>query len=246
MAKKAKIAPRQEPLPKLPFSMCDRAAFINRPWVAMERAGKDFLYCIYFAFATGDVRCSVVGIADIDNYREGHGGVKPFYVDGYHTGSGPTGLAKTHLQWLLKRALEGGATPDAIRFMASALKLTKKEQDTMAKAATAKKATGTKPVAGGGKLGKKGGNPEALEKAREAAAARNAENAKQKITVVAKPGDLKLRGGRKAKFEHVAKSKPKTVGDVLGTEVTDDEGNTHKIDMGALRGMEKRGHIKIG
>jgi hypothetical protein len=136
--------------------------------------------------------------------------------------------------------------------MASALKLTKKEQDQMAKAASAKKADkADKAVGNGGKLGKKGGNPEALTKAREAAAARNAENHAKKITVKVtekqtKAEDFKLRGGRLAKLLWVIQNKPKTVGDAVGQTVKDDKGEEHKIDMGALRGMEKRGHISIG
>jgi hypothetical protein len=252
VAKKAKIVPRPMALPTLPFSMCDRGAYINRPWVAVDRAGKEFLYCVYYAFADSQVHCSVVAKDDIDNYREGHAGVKQFYVDGHHTGFGPTGLAKTHLGWLKVQALRGGATPDAIRFMASALKLTKKEQDQMAKATTAKKTSG-KAVGNGGKLGKKGagGNAAGLEKAREAAAARNAENHAKKITVKVtekqtKAEDFKLRGGRLAKLLWVIQNKPKTVGDAVGQTVKDDKGEEHKIDMGALRGMEKRGHISIG
>lgn len=118
----------------------------------------------------------------------------------------------------------------------------------------AKAATKTKPVGGGGKVAKakgKGGNVEALERARAAAAARNAENHAKKITInvtkkQTEAEDFKLRGGRLAKLLWVIENKPKTVGDAVGNTVKDKDGDEHKIDMGALRGMEKRGHIKIG
>lgn len=257
MARIVKSSPPPAPLPKLPFSMCDRGAYINRPWVAVEKAGKEFLYAIYYSFSHGGVQCSVVGIHEIDTDRNGHGGVKQFYVDGYHTSNGPNGIAQTHLGWLKVQALRGGATPDAIRFMKSAIGLTKKEESEMAanNGKLSKKGgdTKTKPVGGGGKVAsaKKGGNPAALEKAREAAQARNAENHAKKITVKVtekqtKADDFKLRGGRLAKLLWVIQNKPKTVGDAVGNEVKDDKGETHKIDMGSLRGMEKRGHISIG
>ena len=234
--------------PKLPFSMGFRGSYIRKAWVAVAPMGKTMYACLFFEFAFNRVDVAAVPISDINN---DHMGTKPFYVQGHETMQGPHVLAKqTHLPWLKHQALQGGATPDAIRYMGQVMKLTKKEEAEMAaklkkNAETTEK---TKPVGKGGKVtkGKGGGNPEALEKAREAAAKRNAENAAKKITVLAKLSDVKLRGGRLAKFEWVAKNKPKTVGDALGTEVTDSEGETHKIDMGALRGMEKREHIRIG
>lgn len=249
MAKKPKIVKNKPlPLPKLPFSMKDRSAFIDRPWVAVEFMGKEYIAAVYYAFAQNLVCVAAVGVSEIDT--GGWQGSRPFYVDGRETGFGPTGLAKTHLQWLFNRALETGATPDAIRLLKKVMKVTKKEEDQMAKVATKTK---EKPVGKGGKLtgAKKGGNPEALEKARAAAAERNAKTHAQKITIkVTKKDtqaeDFKLRGGRLAKLLWVIENKPKTVGDALGNVVKDDDKNEHKIDMGALRGMEKRGHIAIG
>jgi hypothetical protein len=173
---------------------------------------------------------------------------------------GPTALAKTHLSWLKSQALRTGATPDAIRLLASALKLTKKEEDEMAKAASKLKrgaaASADKPVGKGGKVaaakGGRKGNPEALEKARAASAARNAENHAKKIGIKVsvkdtKAEDFKLRGGRLEKLLQVINAKPKTVGDAIAIgEFKGSDGETYKIDMGALRGMEKRGHISIG
>jgi hypothetical protein len=217
--------------------LCDRGQYIRKSWVAVKKAGKDHVYALFWDISSNGMGCNVVGLHEIDPY---HVGTKQFYVD-------TVGNTRTHLQWLKTWALEHGATPDAIRLLHEAIGLSKKEQEEMAKAATKTKSAGTKPVGKGGKLGSKsGGNPAALEKAREAAKAKNAANDALKITVTAKLADLKLRGGRKAKFEHISKNKPKTVGDVRGTEVKDDDGNTHVIDMGALRGMEKRGHIKLG
>lgn len=246
IVKSAHVAPKS--LPKLPFSMGDRGQYIRKAWVAVAPMGKTILACLYYEFAWNRVNVAAVPISEINT---DHTGTKPFFVDGHHTGLGPTVLAqKTHLPWLKIQALQGGATPDAIRYMGQVMKLTKNEEAEMASRLkkNAETPAKTKPVGKGGKVAgaKKGGNPEALEKAREAAAKRNAENAAKKITVLVKPADVKLRGGRKAKFDWVAKNKPKTVGDAIGVEVTDEEGNTHKIDMGALRGMEKREHIRIG
>lgn len=230
----------QPALPKFPFTMGDRGSYIRKAAVAVAAMGKEYIAVLHYEFAYNRVSVMAVHRDEID---ASHQGTRAMYVDGAHTNFGPTGLAKTHLQWLKIQALRGGATPDAIRYIKETIGLTKQEEQEMAKAATK-----TKPVGKGGKVagGKGKGNPEALERARAASQARNAENAKQKLTVTAKLGDVKLRGGRLAKFEWVAKNKPKTVGDALGQEVTDSEGTTHKIDMGALRGMEKRGHIKIG
>lgn len=248
--KPGQLPPRPKALPKLPFSMCDRGAYINRPWVAVERMGKEFVAGLYYSFARNLIEVAAVNINEIDLEWQG---TKQFYLDGTHTMNGPSGLAQTHLQWLKNKALQSGATPDAIRYMKSVIKLTKKEEAEMAaKEKLAKKGSAkTKPVGGGGKVGKKGGNPEALAKAREAAAARNAETHAKKVKLNITSKDLgtdkaKLRGGRLAKMQWMLQNKPKTVGDCIGNVCKDEEGNEHKIDMGALRGMEKRGHISIG
>lgn len=145
--------------------------------------------------------------------------------------------------------LTHGGTPEAVRLFNELAPLSRKELE-VAKEKLAPKAA---PKEAKGKAAKetkapaaKKGNPEALEKARAAQKERSSATAGLKIAVLVKPADSGLRGGRLAKFEHVAKSKPKTVGDILGAEVTDDTGKVHVIDMGALRGMEKREHISIG
>lgn len=256
-AKRAKkpesILVKRTELPKLPFTMCDRGNYIRRPTVAVAKLGKDFLHCLTYTFAEGLVTVMAVHRQDIDF---AHVGKKLLYVDGDHIMGGPSHLAKTHLGWLKAQALRAGATQDAILLLKEAVGLTKNEEGQMAKAATKIKETKTKPVGKGGKVaaakgGKGKGNPEALEKARAAAAARNEATRALKITVkVTKKDtqaeDFKLRGGRLAKLLYVIENKPKTVGDVVGNTVKDDEGNEHKLDMSALRGMEKRGHITIG
>lgn len=244
--KPGQIPARPTKLPALPFSMGDRSAYIRKSWVAVEKLGKDFVGSLYYEFAYHRVACCAVSVSEID---VDHQGVKAFYVD-------IVGNTQTHLQWLKIQALEGGATPEAIRLLRSAIGLTKKEEEAIVAANKLGKKGGnasTKPVGGGGKVAgaKKGGNPEALAKAREAAQARNAENHAKKITIKVtekqtKADDFKLRGGRLAKLLWVIQNKPKTVGDAVGQSVKDDKNEEHKIDMGALRGMEKRGHISIG
>lgn len=241
------MPPKLTKLPTLPFSMGDRGAYIRKPWVAVEALGREAVSALYYEFSQNRVCVSAVLKNQIDFDATG---AKPFYVD--YVNSPP--VTRTHLQWLKTQALNGGATPDAIRLLRKAVGLTKKEEAEMAeklKKKASAKATKTKPVGGGGKIGKKGGNPEALERARAAAAARNAENHAKKITIKVTKKDMgaedfKLRGGRLAKLAWVVENKPKTVGDAVGQVVKDDKGEEHKIDMGALRGMEKRGHIAIG
>lgn len=67
-----------------------------------------------------------------------------------------------------------------------------------------------------------------------------------KLTVLVKAKDTELRpdSGRYAKL--AAAEKAKTLGDWLGKEVADATGKMHKCDRGALAGMLKRGHVKVG
>lgn len=212
MARKKTPESQKAQLPKLPFSMCDRGAYINRPWVAIERMGKEYLGAVYFRFATGVVEACAVGVHEIDIDRNAHAGRKQFYVDGHHTMNGPTGIAKTHLQWLKNRALMGGATPDAIRLLKMVTEVTKKEEAEMAakeKLAkkTAKTSTeadaGAAPVGKGGKAGatakKSKGNPEALKKAREARAAAGPDT--RKIKILNKENPYRAESNRAASFD---------------------------------------------
>lgn len=202
---KPQLARRTE-LPKLPFTMGDRGAFIRKNWVAVARLGKQYIQAMFYSFTFGYVdACAValdeIGLGHLDKATQ-------FYVDGDHTGLGPTGLAKTHLQWLHNRALEGGATPDAIRLLKTVVKITAKEEKEMAaKAASAKNKVAKKPkddaaapVGGGGKAaGKKGGNAEALAKAR-AARAENAGPDTRKIKLVNKENPYRENSNRASSF----------------------------------------------
>lgn len=140
--------------------------------------------------------------------------------------------------------LEHGGTPDAVRLIHQLAPMTKKElqmaRDKVASKKGETKEPKVKPVAPAKEAkanGSNKGNPEALAKARAAADGKRAEFHAQKIAILVKPADSGLRGGRLAKLETVAKAKPKTVADALQLE---------NIDTGALRGMERREHIKIG
>lgn len=71
-------------------------------------------------------------------------------------------------------------------------------------------------------------------------------DAEQKLTVLVKPKDsgLAAGSGRMAKLEFAAKCK--TVGAFLGQVVKDAAGKEHKCDAGALSGMLKRQHVRLG
>lgn len=87
--------------------------------------------------------------------------------------------------------------------------------------------------------------PKAPAAKKDAPASRSADHG-QKLTVLVKAKDSGLRpdSGRYVKL--LAAEKAKTVGDWLGKEVSDATGAMHKCDRGALGGMIKRGHVKIG
>lgn len=99
-----------------------------------------------------------------------------------------------------------------------------------------------------GAKGKAAAKPEAPAKGKAAAKAptsRTADHgAKLVVLVKAKDSGLRPESGRYAKL--AAAEKAKTVGDWLGKTVTDATGAQHKCDRGALNGMLKRGHVKIG
>lgn len=71
-------------------------------------------------------------------------------------------------------------------------------------------------------------------------------DAAAKLTVLVKPKDSKLAAGsgRLAKLELATKCK--TVGDFIGKVVKDASGKEHKCDAGALSGMLKRQHVRLG
>lgn len=71
-------------------------------------------------------------------------------------------------------------------------------------------------------------------------------DAAAKLTTLVKPAASGLAegSGRMAKLQFAAKCK--TVGAFLGNTVTDAAGKEHKCDAGALSGMLKREHVRIG
>lgn len=105
-------------------------------------------------------------------------------------------------------------------------------------AAKAEAPAKTAPAKGKGKAA-------APAKAAKPTTSRSADNgAKLTVLVKAKDSGLRPESGRYAKL--AAAEKAKTVGDWLGKTVTDATGAQHKCDRGALGGMIKRGHVKIG
>lgn len=83
-------------------------------------------------------------------------------------------------------------------------------------------------------------------KAKRGNGGRRGYDPEQKLTVLVKPKDsgLAAGSGRMAKLERAVKCK--TVGEFLGSVVTDANGKEHKCDAGALSGMVKRGHVRLG
>lgn len=207
------MAKKEEPakLPKPPFSVGDRGAFIRKAFVAVDIVNVPTYECVVYSIAYNRVETMHIPVSEMG---DDHNGKKTqFYVDGYHTGFGPNGLAKTHLGWLRIQALEQGATPEAIRLLSRATKpFTKKEEATMAeklKSKSAPKQADTKalktaaaktPVGGA----KKRGNPEALKRAREAKAPDT-----RKIKALIKPKDITAREGstRRTMLEALLSSK---------------------------------------
>lgn len=227
--------------PKFPYSMTDNNALIKSPLVAVEIFPWGAVLALYKSLAYNIITSHMI----YPQFQPG--GAESCYT------LAPKIDAKKVLEEFRDYAVSHGCDPDVVEYLAAVRPFTKPEEKKMAATAKAKTTKSTtkkpsKPVGKGGKLQKNKGNPEALKKAREARAAKTTELHGKKLTVaVKKTDDLKLRGGRLAKLEALIKQKPKTVGDALeiGT-VKDETGKEHKMDMGALRGMEKRGHIKIG
>jgi hypothetical protein len=98
--------------------------------------------------------------------------------------------------------------------------------------------------------GTKAAKPAATAKpAKAAKEARKAERKARtdpatKVTVLVKPKDAGVTGGRLAKLTLMAKCK--TLGQFLGQTVTDSSGKDHTCKMDAVQGMLRRGHIRLG
>lgn len=199
------------PLPKAPFSVGDRAAFIRKATVAVELIQVPTYLVVAYNITHDRVETLHVPasrIATDSNTPE------QYYVDGDHVSGGVPAMTKTHLSWLRSNALERGATPDAIRLLEKATgRFSKKEVASMAeklkaKSTRAKPATDelkaaakSTPVAKGGKpkgeaaaaeAPKRKGNADALAKAR---AARQSGPDTRKIKALIKPKDIAAREG---------------------------------------------------
>jgi hypothetical protein len=208
-----KTMDKRTKLPKFPFCMGDKASYIRKALVAVTTAKVEMAEMLSYSVAYNRVETIRVPLDEIAMDHQS----KQYYVDGGHTVQGPTGMAKTHLQWLRDAALKGGATPDAIRLLEMVTpKFTNKEKTDMAKKATSAKLArknttadaGGEPVGGGGavatasKAKGKGaarkGNPEALKKAREAKAAAGPDT--RKIRIINKENPYRENSNRAASF----------------------------------------------
>lgn len=195
-------------LPKIPFTVCNRADFIKRPIVVTSIGGAKTggrLVAVYFRMGM-----DYVGTLEILSGMLGQGwrgAEAQFYLDGEATMGGAHQIAKTHLQFLHRKALEYGATPDAIRELKGVIDITPTEEAQMAEKLKSKKTksadTEAKPVGNGGEVakatGKAKGNPEALAKAREAKAAAGPDT--RKIKVLNKENPYREGSNRAASFD---------------------------------------------
>jgi hypothetical protein len=189
-------------LAKPPFSVSDRGAFIRKAFIACELVSVPTYECLTYSIAYDRVEMMHIPVSEMGTDHNAIG--LQYYVDGHHVMGGPAQLVKTHLQWLRNKALESGATPDAIRVLSKITgKFTRKEEDIMAeklKAKSAPKKADTKALKGAAKAAPVGGpkknpgNAAALAKAREAKAV----NRKYRTLVKAK--DLTLRDDTWTKF----------------------------------------------
>ena len=150
-------------------------------------------------------------------------------------------------EFLRQRALQYGATPEAIRLLGQFSPFTKKEKDEMAEKLKSGNAAGLKaaakgtPVGGGAKSAPapKKGNPEALAKAREAGAAAREElkKDKRKITLTDKGAEKVKKGGDSSAVANlVAMKAAKTVGGAI----------TNGLSMADLNYAQRSGTIEIG
>lgn len=117
----------------------------------------------------------------------------------------------THRQAMRTLAMQKGATPEAIRLLHADQAFTKQEVSTMADKKAeklSKKGAGAAKPAKAAKAAeapKKKGNPEALKKAREAAADRGPDV--RKITIVAKENPYREGSGRAASWDSLKGAK---------------------------------------
>jgi len=217
MAKKSKkpgdgpTVPPAE-LPKHPYPVGDRAAFIRKAAVVLDIVQVPTAMVVVYSVAYDRVEVAHIPLSEIETGRQ-------WYVDGFHVSGGPAALAKTHLSWLRSQALTGGATPEAIRLLEKATSaFSNKEKTAMAEKlkakatrpnkAALKAAAASTPVAGDRATPKKRGNPEALKKAREAKGPDT-----RKIKALIKAKDINARAGS---FRH------QMLSDLLASKTVDE------------------------
>jgi hypothetical protein len=195
MAKKelsGQNAPLTE-LPKVPFPIGDRGAYIRKAFIGAEIVNVPTVAAPTYNLAFDRVEVVFIPVSEISLDPNGQ---KQFYVDGNHVMGGPNQLAQTHVSWLRNRALESGATPDAIRLIAKVTKpFTKKEEDNMAaklKGKASADTEGLKKAAKKTPVGGKG-NADNLAKARAAREPRGPDLRKIKPLIKAK--DIAAREG---------------------------------------------------
>jgi hypothetical protein len=198
MAKKEQIgnAPLSE-IPKVPFPIGDRGAYVPKAIVAAEIVQVPTVGAIAYSIAYDRVEVVYISVSEISLDPQGQ---KQFHVDGNHVMGGPGRLAQTHLAWLRDRALKSGATPDAIRLLAKITEpFTKKEEAIMAEKlkskAAPKKANADELKAAAKKtpVGGKKNVGDNLAKARAARAERGPDMRKIKPLIKAK--DIAAREG---------------------------------------------------
>lgn len=202
MAKKVQVQTSQPPeLPKPPFPVGDRGAFIRKAFIAINVVNVPTYECVVYSIAYGRVETMHIPVSEMGHDHNGK--QTQFYVDGHHASFGPEGLAQTHLDWLRVQALKDGATPEAVRLLGAIKPFTKKEELEMAEklkakatgnAAALKAAAKKTPVGGEKKAPAKRGNADAL------AAARAAKNVNRKYKPLVKAKDLTLRDNSWTKY----------------------------------------------
>lgn len=100
------MAKSNEPeFPKLPFPVGDRAAFIRKAAVAVKTVMVPTAEVVTYSIAYDRVEAAHIPLSQISADPNTRG---QYYVDGHHTGTGPKGLAQTHLSWLRSQALTSG------------------------------------------------------------------------------------------------------------------------------------------
>lgn len=192
--------------PTLPFLMRDSASINGAYYIVCERTVGGWraissAHAVYW-FLTDYT------IYDHESARAQARG-KRFYA-WEHNVNQATGEVRTwdqHLQAFKRLALQEGATPEAIRLLDLYEPLNKKEVDTMAakklEKQEAKKTPKAAPAAEGKPKSK--GNPEALKKAREAAADKGPDV--RKVTMLTKENPYRAESKRAIAFDTMAKSK---------------------------------------